>query len=49
MSPIEFLRYSLIFVHIIGLAAIIGSYILQMPWRRGFDFRPLLIGSILRS
>ncbi|MGO1629707.1 MULTISPECIES: hypothetical protein [unclassified Microbacterium] len=47
MSPIEFLRYSLIFVHIIGLAAIIGSYILQMPWRRGFDFRPLLIGSIV--
>ncbi|WP_162893077.1 hypothetical protein [Microbacterium halotolerans] len=47
MSPIELLRYSLIFVHIIGLAAIIGSYILQMPWRRGFDFRPLLIGSIV--
>lgn len=47
MSPIELLRYSLVFVHIIGLAAIIGSYILQMPWRRGFDFRPLLIGSIV--
>ncbi|MGI9824449.1 hypothetical protein [Agromyces sp. Marseille-Q5079] len=28
-------------------AAIIGSYVLQMPWRRSFDFRPLLICSIV--
>ncbi|SDY57514.1 hypothetical protein [Herbiconiux ginsengi] len=47
MSFIEVLRYALIFIHIIGLAAVIGSYILQMPWKRGFDFRPLLIGSIV--
>ncbi len=45
MSLIDLIRYALVFVHIIGLAAIIGSNILQLPWRRGFDFLPLVIGS----
>lgn len=45
MSTIEIIRLTLVFAHIIGLAAIIGSYILQMPWKRGFDFLPLVIGS----
>jgi hypothetical protein len=41
----DLVRSALTFAHVIGLAAIIGSYILQLPWRRGFDFRPLAIGS----
>ncbi|MFK4835457.1 hypothetical protein ACI3KY_07000 [Microbacterium sp. ZW T2_14] len=45
MTPIEIVRLSLVFAHIVGLAAVIGSYILQMPWKRGFDFLPLVIGS----
>lgn len=45
MSSIELIRLLLVFVHLIGLAAVIGAYILQMPWTRGFDFRPLTIGA----
>lgn len=45
MSPLEIVRLALLFAHIVGLAAVIGSYILQMPWKRGFDFLPLVIGS----
>jgi hypothetical protein len=45
MDLITLSRSILLFGHIIGLAAIIGSYILQMPWKRGFDFRPLAIGA----
>jgi hypothetical protein len=45
VSLTDLIRYALVFSHIIGLAAIVGSYILQMPWRRGFDFLPLVIGS----
>lgn len=45
MSTFDIVRYALVFVHVIGFAAVIGSYILQMPWRRNFDFRPLVIGS----
>lgn len=45
MPPMEIIRLALLFAHIVGLAAVIGSYIFQMPWRRGFDFLPLVIGS----
>ncbi|AOS61516.1 hypothetical protein TL08_03420 [Actinoalloteichus hymeniacidonis] len=47
MSTLDIVRYSLLFAHIVGLSAIIGSYILQMPWKRNFDFLPLVIGAIV--
>ncbi|WP_156761426.1 hypothetical protein [Microbacterium karelineae] len=47
MDTIDIFRFALLFAHIVGLAAIVGSYILQMPWKRGFDFLPLVIGSIV--
>lgn len=48
MDPLEITRLALLVVHFVGLAAIIGAYILQMPWRSGFDFSPVLIGSIVQ-
>ena len=48
MDPLEITRLALLVVHFIGLAAIIGAYILQMPWRRGFDFSPVLVGAIVQ-
>jgi hypothetical protein len=48
MDPLEITRLTLLVVHFIGLAAIIGAYILQLPWRRGFDFSPVLVGSIVQ-
>lgn len=49
MTTIEIIRLSLVFVHLIGMAAIVGSWILQMPWARGFDFRPLAIGATVAT
>ncbi|ASO18868.1 hypothetical protein FHR81_001133 [Actinoalloteichus hoggarensis] len=47
MTTAEVIRLVLLFAHLIGHAAIIGSYILQMHWKRGFDFRPLVVGSVV--
>ena len=48
MEPLELTRLVLLVTHFVGLAAIIGAYILQMPWRTGFDFSPVLVGSIVQ-
>ncbi len=48
MEPLELTRLVLLVTHFIGLAAIIGAFILQMPRRSGFDFSPVLVGSIVQ-
>ncbi|WP_159793025.1 hypothetical protein [Puerhibacterium puerhi] len=48
MSALEIARIALLVVHLVGSAAIVGSFILQMPWRERFDFSPLLVGSIVQ-
>lgn len=48
MEPLEILRLALLVTHIIGLSAIIGSFILQMPRRTGLDFSAMLVGSIVQ-
>lgn len=48
MSALEILRLVLLVVHIVGTSAIVGAFILQMPWRKSFDFSPILVGSIVQ-
>ncbi|WP_456284159.1 hypothetical protein [Microbacterium sp. JZ101] len=45
---LENLRLALLIIHLVGTSAIVGAFILQMPWRKDFDFSPLLIGSIVQ-
>lgn len=48
MSPLEITRIVLLVIHIVGTSAIVGAFILQMPWRKSFDFSPVLVGSIVQ-
>lgn len=48
MNPLEILRLVLLVTHFIGLAAIIGAFIVQMPQRTGINLRPMLIGAIVQ-
>lgn len=48
MHPLEIARIALLVVHIVGTSAIVGAFVLQMPWRRHFDFSPMLVGSIVQ-
>ena len=48
MTTLEILRIALLVIHIVGTSAIIGAFILQMPWRAKFDFSPMLVGSIVQ-
>lgn len=48
MPPLEIVRIALLVIHIVGTSAIVGAFILQMPWRKSFDFSPMLIGSIVQ-
>lgn len=48
MPPLEVLRLVFLLIHIVGTSAIIGAFILQMPWREQFDFSPMLVGSIVQ-
>jgi hypothetical protein len=48
MAPLEILRLTLLVAHFIGLAAIIGSFIFQLPRRSALDFRAMFIGSIVQ-
>jgi len=48
VEPLEILRLALLVTHIVGLSAIIGSFILQMPHRTGLDFSAMLVGSIVQ-
>ena len=48
MTALEVIRLILLIVHLVGLAAIIGPYILQNRRRSGFEFQPMLVGSIVQ-
>lgn len=48
MSPLEIARIALLVIHIVGTSAIVGAFIVQMPWRKAFDFAPMLVGSIVQ-
>lgn len=48
MPPLEIVRVALLVIHIVGTSAIVGAFILQMPWRKRFDFSPMLVGSIVQ-
>jgi hypothetical protein len=48
MSPLEIARAVLLIAHILGLAAIIGSFILQLRTNSGFRFGPMLTGAIVQ-
>lgn len=48
MSFLEIARIALLVVHIVGTSAIVGAFVLQMPWRKSFDFSPMLVGSIVQ-
>ena len=47
-TPLEVLRLALLVTHFVGLAAIIGAFIIQMPQRSVINFRPMLIGAIVQ-
>ena len=48
MSPLEITRLVLLVTHLIGLAAIIGPFILQLRRKSGFELAPMLVGSIVQ-
>jgi len=48
VPPLEIVRIALLVIHIVGTSAIVGAFILQMPWRKSFDFSPMLVGSIVQ-
>lgn len=48
MEPLELTRLILLIVHLVGTSAIVGAFILMMPKREGFDFSPMLVGSIVQ-
>ena len=48
MTFLDILRLVLLITHFVGLAAIIGPFILQMPRRSGFEIAPILVGSIVQ-
>jgi ABC-type spermidine/putrescine transport system permease subunit II len=48
MSPLEIARAVLLIAHILGLAAIIGPFILQLRTKHGFRFAPMLTGAIVQ-
>ena len=48
MSALEITRLVLLVTHLIGLAAIIGPFILQLRRKSGFELAPMLVGSIVQ-
>lgn len=48
METLELIRLLLLIVHIVGTSAIVGAFILLMPKKEGFDFSPMLVGSIVQ-
>jgi hypothetical protein len=46
MSALEIVRLVLLVIHLVGLAAIVGPFILQRSRKSGFEFAPMLVGSI---
>ncbi|MGL4339586.1 MAG: hypothetical protein ACRCSP_04065 [Rhodoglobus sp.] len=48
MEPVDTLRLLLLVIHFLGLAAVVGSFLVQMRNKTGFDFRLMLGGSIVQ-
>jgi hypothetical protein len=48
MELLEAARLTLLIIHLVGTSAIVGAFILMMPKRAGFDFSPMLVGSIVQ-
>jgi hypothetical protein len=48
MTALEIIRLILLVIHLVGLAAIIGPYILQNRRKSGFEFQTMLVGSIVQ-
>lgn len=48
MEPLEVVRLTLLVIHFVGLAAIVGPFVLQMRQRTGFDLRPMRVGAIVQ-
>lgn len=48
MPPLEITRLVLLVFHFVGLAAIIGPYLLQLRKRTGLEFRTMLTGAIMQ-
>lgn len=48
MTPLEIVRLVLLIIHLVGLAAIIGPFLLQMRRKTGFEFQTMLVGSIVQ-
>lgn len=46
MDGLEILRLLLLAAHILGLAAIIGAFFMQLGRKSGFDLRTILIGAV---
>jgi hypothetical protein len=48
LTALEIIRLILLVIHLVGLAAIIGPFILQNRRRSGFEFQPIVVGSIVQ-
>jgi uncharacterized membrane-anchored protein len=48
MTLLEIIRLTLVVIHLIGLAAIIGPFLLQMRKKSGLEFRTMFTGAIVQ-
>lgn len=48
MSPLEIVRLTMVIAHFVGLAAVIGPFLLQLQTREGFRLRAMRLGAIVQ-
>ena len=48
MQDLEPLRFILLIVHLLALAAIVGTYFMQLQLQRGFELRVILAGALVQ-
>lgn len=48
MSPLEALRLVMLVAHFVGLAAVVGPFLLQVRSREGFRLGAMLLGAIVQ-
>jgi hypothetical protein len=48
VHDLEPLRFILLIVHLLALAAIIGTYLMQFQLRSGFELRVILVGACVQ-
>jgi len=48
MTALEATATVLLFAHILGLAAVVGPYLLQARVRSGLDLRTMLVGAVVQ-